>query len=66
MVMGEGRNITIKHLNKLGSEAKLSQEFIENVIEQTTSALSKCSNLSKDFVVSKSNRELINRLIKTF
>lgn len=66
MVMGEGRNITVKHLTKLGSEAKLSKEFIENVIEQTTSALCKWSSLSKDFGVSKSNRELIGRLIKTF
>ena len=66
MVMGEGRNITVKHLTKLGKEAKLSKEFIENVIEQTTSALRKWSNLSEDFGVSKSNRELISRLIKTF
>lgn len=66
MVMGEGRSVTVKHLTKLGSEAKLSKEFIENVIEQTTSALSKWSNLSKIFGVSKSNRELISRLIKTF
>lgn len=66
MVMGEGRNITVKHLTKLGREAKLSKEFIENVIEQTTSALRKWSNLSEDFGVSKSNRELITKLIKTF
>jgi Uncharacterized protein related to capsule biosynthesis enzymes len=66
MVLGEGRNVTTKHLVKLGSEAKLSIEFIEDVIDQTTSAISKWSNLSKDFGVSKSNRELISRLIKTF
>ncbi|MGF7231698.1 type II toxin-antitoxin system HipA family toxin [Arachidicoccus sp.] len=66
MVMGEGRNITVKHLTKLGREAKLSKEFIENVIEQTITAISKWPNLSKDFEVSKSNRELISRLIKTF
>lgn len=66
MVMGEGRNITVKHLTKLGREAKLSKEFIENVIEQTSSALNKWSNLSKDFRVGKSNRELIGRFIKTF
>lgn len=66
MVTGEGRNITVKHLTKLGREAKLSKEFIESVIEQTTSALSKWSNLSKDFGVSKSNRELISRLIEKF
>ncbi|MDP9956020.1 serine/threonine-protein kinase HipA [Epilithonimonas hungarica] len=66
MVLGEGRNVTTKHLVKLGSEAKLSIEFIEDVIDQTTSAISKWSNLSKDLGVSKSNRELISRLIKTF
>lgn len=66
MVMGEGRNVTAKHLTTLGREAKLSKEFIENVIEQTSSALSKWSRLSKDFGVSKSNRELIGRLTKTF
>lgn len=66
MVMGEGRNITAKHLTKLGREAKLSKEFIENVIGQTSSALSKWSKLSKNFGVSKSNRELITKLIKTF
>lgn len=66
MVMGEGRNITAKHLTELGREAKLSKEFIKNVIEQTSSALSKWSRLSKDFGVSKSNRELITKLIKIF
>ncbi|SHK66484.1 type II toxin-antitoxin system HipA family toxin [Epilithonimonas mollis] len=66
MVLGEGRNITTKHLVKLGNEAKLPKEFIEDVIEQTTSAISKWSRLSKDFGVNKSNRELIGRLIKKF
>ncbi|MGL5274625.1 type II toxin-antitoxin system HipA family toxin, partial [Myroides sp.] len=55
MVMGEGRNISIKHLTKLGLEAKLSKEFVGNVIEQTRSALDKWMSLSKDFGVSKSN-----------
>ncbi|MDR2235351.1 MAG: type II toxin-antitoxin system HipA family toxin [Chryseobacterium sp.] len=66
MVMGEGRNITVKHLTKLGRETGLSKEFIDNVIEQTHSAIGKWSDLSKDFGVSKSNRELIRKLIKTF
>ncbi|MDG4655238.1 type II toxin-antitoxin system HipA family toxin [Chryseobacterium arthrosphaerae] len=66
LILGEGKNVTTKHLVKLGKEAKLSIEFIENVIEQTTSAISKWSRLSKDFGVNKSNRELIGRLIKTF
>ena len=63
MVMGEGRNISIKHLIKLGLEAKLSKEFVENVIEQTRSSLAKWMNLSKDFGISKSNRELIQKVI---
>ncbi len=63
MVMGEGQNITTKHLTKLGLEAKLSKEFIENVIEQTRSALSKWSALSKEFGVSQSNREIIQKSI---
>lgn len=63
MVMGEGRNISIKHLIKLGLEVKLSKEFVENVIEQTRSSLAKWMNLSKDFGISKSNRELIQKVI---
>lgn len=66
MVLGEGRNVSTKHLIKLGSEAKLSTEFIKTVIEQTNSALTKWSKFSKDFGVNKSNRELISKLIKTF
>lgn len=63
MVMGEGRNISIKHLTKLGLEAKLSKEFVENVIEQTRSALAKWMILSKDYGISKSNSELIQKVI---
>lgn len=63
MVMGEGRNISIKHLTKLGLEAKLSKEFVGNVIEQTRSALDKWMSLSKDFGVSKSNIRLIQKAI---
>lgn len=66
MVLGEGRKVGIKHLFKLESEAKLSKEFIENIIEQTSFALSKWLRLSEDFGVSTFNRELIGRLIKTF
>lgn len=66
MVMGEGRNITLKHLSKLGSEAQLSKEFIENVIEQTRSALNKWEILAKKYGVSDSNIQLINRKISNF
>ncbi|MFD0700131.1 type II toxin-antitoxin system HipA family toxin [Myroides pelagicus] len=63
MVMGEGKNISIKHLTKLGLEAKLSKDFIESVIEQTHSALARWTSLSENFGVSKSNRELIQKAI---
>lgn len=63
MVMGEGRNITIEHLVKLGLEAKISKELIDQIIEQTAESLSKWIRLSKDYGVSKSNIELINRAI---
>ena len=66
MVMGEGRNITLKHLSKLGSEAQLSKEFIENVIEQTRSALNKWEILAKNYGVNDSNIQLINRKISNF
>ena len=65
MVMGEGRNITIKHLIKLGLEAKISKELIDQIIEQTSEALCKWIRLSNDYGVSKSNVELINRALIT-
>jgi len=63
MVMGEGRNISIKNLTKLGLDAKLSKEYVEIVIEQSRSAIAKWMNLSKDFGISNSNRELIQKVI---
>ena len=66
MVMGEGKNISNKHLIKLGLEAKLSKEFINDVFEQTHSALANWESLSKDFGVSDSNRELIQKSIAKF
>ncbi len=66
MVMGEGKNISSKHLIKLGLEAKLSKEFIDDVFEQTHFALANWESLSKDFGVSDSNRELIQKSIAIF
>ena len=63
MVMGEGRNITIEHLVKLGLEAKISKELIDQIIEKTAESLSKWIRLSKDYGVSKSNIKLINRAL---
>ena len=63
MVLGEGRNITLKHLSKLGTEAQLSKEFIESVIDQTRSALGKWVDLAKYYGVSDTNIHFINRSI---
>ncbi|MFC4163424.1 type II toxin-antitoxin system HipA family toxin [Epilithonimonas zeae] len=63
MVLGEGRNVSIKHLAKLGQEAKLPQSLIDNVIEQTKYALNQWKDLSKEFDVDKRNAEVINRMI---
>lgn len=64
MVLGEGRNITVKHLFKLGQEAKLSQVFIDSVIEQTRYALAQWKDLSQKFDVEKNKAVLINRILK--
>lgn len=61
MVLGEGRNITVKHLSKMGTEAQLSKEFIESVIDQTRSALGKWIDLAKYYGVNDSNINIINR-----
>ncbi|MFC6267462.1 type II toxin-antitoxin system HipA family toxin [Frigoriflavimonas asaccharolytica] len=63
MVMGEGRNITVKHLVKLGLEAKISKELIEQIIEQTRISLSKWKYLAGEYGITKSNIELINNVI---
>ena len=60
MVMGEGRNITIKHLVKLGLEAKISKELIDQIIDQTRNSLSKWNYLANEYGISKSNIKLIN------
>ena len=63
MVMGEGRNITIKHLVKLGLEAKISKELIDQIIDQTRNALSKWNYLANEYGINKSNIKLINSII---
>ena len=60
MVMGEGRNITIEHLVKLGLEAKISKELIDQIIDQTRNSLSKWNYLANEYGISKSNIKLIN------
>lgn len=63
MVMGEGRNISIKHLVRLGQDAKLPKVMIDRIIEQTRHALAQWIHLSKEYEVSKTNAEFINRMI---
>lgn len=63
MVMGEGRNITIERLVKLGLEAKISKELIDQIIEKTRNSLSKWNYLANEYGISKSNIELINSVI---
>ncbi len=66
MVMGEGRNISRKHLVKLGLEAKLSKAFIVEVIRQTSLALENWKNLAKEYDVNKENIEMIEKRISKF
>ena len=47
MVMGEGRNITRTHLEKLGLEAKLPKVFIGEVIQQTSASLENWKSFRK-------------------
>ena len=66
MVMGEGRNISRKHLVKLGLEAKLSKAIIVEVIRQTSLALENWKNLAKEYDVNKENIEMIEKRISKF
>ncbi len=66
MVMGEGRNISRTHLEKLGLEAKLSKAFIVEVIRQTSLALENWKNLAKEYDVNKENIEMIEKRISKF
>lgn len=60
MVMGEGRNPTVKDLIQLGVEAKISTKRIEEIINQTTSALSEWQKLAKTHGVNKSTIKIIS------
>lgn len=63
MVVGEGKNPSISHLVKLGGEAKLSKKLIDEVINQTRSALEEWESLAKMYGVSNSNITLVARSI---
>ncbi len=63
MVMGEGRNPGQDHLRKLGQEAKLGNERIEEIINQTQGALSKWEELAAQYGVSTASIALIKSKI---
>ncbi len=64
MVMGEGRNPGQDHLRKLGQEAGLSNERIDEIINQTRGALSKWEELAAQYGVSASSIALIKSKIE--
>jgi len=64
LVMGEGRNPGQDHLRKLGQEAKLGNERIEEIINQTQDALSKWEELAVQYGVSASSIALIKSKIQ--
>lgn len=66
MVMGEGKNPAISHLLKLGTEAKLAKKRINEIIDQTKSALERWENLSANYNVSKVNIGLVSNSINKF
>lgn len=63
MVMGEGKNPRIDNLIKLGYEAKLSKARINEIIEQTRTALESWESLASEYGVSASNIRLIGKSI---
>lgn len=63
MVMGEGRNPKISHLVKLGFDAKLSKKLIDEIIDQTKSALEQWTDLAKNHYVTRVNTEFIAQTI---
>ena len=66
MVMGEGRNISRTHLEKLGLEAKLSKALIDKIIQKTSAALGNWKSLAKGYGVKKENIELIEKRFVIF
>ncbi len=59
MVMGEGRNPGVEHLLKLGLEAKISKSRINEIIDQTRTALAAWPDLANTYGVSESKTRLI-------
>lgn len=63
LVMGEGKKPSFEHLIKLGYEARLSKTRINQIIDQTQSALAKWEALANEYGVSANNIFLIGKHI---
>lgn len=63
MVMGEGRNPGIYHLEQLAKEAGLSKNRASEIIDQTRTALQKWEGLAGEFGVRLSTITMISKLI---
>jgi serine/threonine-protein kinase HipA len=61
MIMGEGKNPGIEHLERLGLKAKLSKKSIRSIISQTREAISGWNSLADHYGVTQSSRILISK-----
>ncbi len=59
MIMGEGMSPELSHIKSLGKIAGLDARLVLEIIDQTQSALSRWSTLSRNYGVSKTNQRLI-------
>ena len=65
MVMGEGKAPKAEHLIKLGIDAKIDKDRIQEIIKQTQASLAKWPRLAKHHGVSATNIRLIgNKLMQ--
>lgn len=65
MIMGEGKAPTIKHLETLGLDAKISKAQVTQIVEQTLAALSEWDRLARTYGVSSVNIRLIKDQLKS-
>lgn len=63
MVMGEGKNPSIKHLITLGHEANLATSRINEIIDQTHSSLHQWEHLANEYGVSELMKKVIAKRI---
>ena len=64
-VMGEGRAPTTEHLIKLGTDNGLDKNAVLQIADQTRASLSQWRNLAKEYGVSSSNIDLIEKKTMT-